>query len=701
MARFDGSRVQTPDVPDSQPLQVADSSGLNFFAAAPRPVQDDNMERLADSLGSFSAAVQRFGTQAQAAQKENEAKQNKADMEAAQGLIASKRPDEWRQMVKDGKMPAFASPMAQLAIDRTTGQYAAHDLSNDLAAKVASGEVNYADGSAQTYLNNQRAAIIKANGWGETSGQMRGFGDAINNVYANVQTRTMQAGVELANEQHNQAAFQQIDMAMDNAFKNKLDPAATWAQLNQVRQGLVQTMHFEPKELDPVIFDALKRRAATDPNWVLAVGTAGRTDVDGKTAIPSLFSKNTYADQVQALQQHAQAFNAKADDTQQQGRIGAGVGDILNGPNPEKLADLPASIPYRNSVTGADGEVSKDATVKDQVNARLVNDYRRVSSGQATADQVQDEQLRTFARAGIKQPQWADTLNNAAAGGANTNSLTDPRQQASLTGALQLYSDLRTKNPAYLGTLVDGKTTGFFEDAYLQQTLFNKSPVEAMQAAALVNGTPKGDQSADEIAALRKQAASAASSLKFGQWTRPDIHNPEVLRDIVTRGAASMMKLNGMSADDAVKAAGDAANERMVVVNGNIVPDLHFLPKDQMEPAAERYLKDWAAGPAKALHLDPKSLSLSPVGPSGSGQYLIVDAHSGIPVSHGNGMSFVTGRDLISSGQANLDDAMRASQQRANDLAESAARVARQKTQDAARPVAPEEVEQSGLAIMP
>lgn len=647
MGALDGSRVQAPDIPDAQPLISTDLSGLNLFAAPPKPFEDNILGELANSLGHFSESVQRFGHYYNIAQRTHDAGQKQADMEQAQGLIASKTPEEWQAAVKAGQIPRFQSPMAQLAVDRTTGSYAAHSLSQDVQGKVASGELNWADGSATKYLQDQRNSILQTNGWAPDGGQARGFGDAFNTMWGNAQGQQIKAQAEQTNATQIDAAQKQVEMSVSNAFDRKLDPTATWSQLDAVRKGLITTMHFEPKELDPMIFDALQRRMSQDPNWVMGVGNAPRTDMDGKTQLPSLFSKGQYLDQVIQMQQRAQAFNAQQDDATQKAAIGARLGTMLNGPNPEHLASVPASIPYTNGVTGAQAQVSKATAVQAQVNARLIADAQRVASGQATPDQVQDEQLRTFARAGIKQPQWADTLNQAAAGGANVNSLTDPGQQKSLTDALQLYSNLRTKNPAYLNTLVDGKTAGFFEDAYLQQTLFNKSPLDALQGAVLVNSAMRGDPTAGEMAELRKAAEYAAGNQRFGGYYNPHLRNPEVLKDIVTRGATSLMKLNGMSAQDAATAAGEAANERFVNVNGVLLPDLHFLPKDQMEPAAERYLSDWANGSAKALKLDPKSLSLAPVGPSSSGQYLIIDGTSGLPITNGSGMSFVTGKDLM------------------------------------------------------
>ena len=666
MARFDGSRVVAPDVPDSQPLQVADSSGLNFFAAPARPVQDNNMERLADALGSFSSDVQRFGAQWKQAHAQDEEKQTKADMEAAKGLIASKTPAEWQDAVKNGSLPAFASPMAQAAVDRTTGQYAAHSLANDVQAKVASGELSYGNGSAQKYLDDQRQQIVKTNGWGQNSGQMLGFGDGFNTIWNNVQSKSTQAAVENMNEAHNQAAFQQIDMAVDNAFKNKLSPDATWEQLNKVRQGLISTMHFEPKELDPVLFDALKRRASTDPNWVMGVGNAERTDVDGKTKIPSLFSKNTYADQVQALGQHTQAFNAKAEDETQKANINNGVGQLLN-TDSSKLYAVPEQIPYTNSVTGKQETVSKSEALSAATNARIVADNRAIASGQKTPAQVQDEQLQTFATAGIKQQQWADELNQGAKGGANFTSTSDPKQQGQALKAYQLYQDLRTKNPAYLGTLLDEKSKRLYENAFIQQSVFNKSPVDALQGAYEAENADKNPEAQADLDRQRPALESAATGLKWGGWFSPDIHNPDIAKGALKSAAQTLMRTNGMSAEEAIKTATPYVQNAFVPVNGVLIPDLHYLPKEQMQPAAEKYLSDWATGPAKALNLDPKSLSLAPYG---TGRYVVTDAASGLPITHGDGMSYVTAKDLIAAHrtvQSGLEEKERAAVQQQID----------------------------------
>ena len=675
MAALDGSRVQAPDTPDASQLQPTDLSSLSFYAAPAHAPEDDRLGQLAQSLGAFGEGVRQFGHAYSVAQRPHALAQQKADQTAADQFRATHTDAEYLKAIKDGTAPRFQDGMAQEAMDTNEGQIYAHNLANDLSTKVGAGELSWSNGSAMKYLDDQRQQIAQQNGWSPTSGQALGFGRAFNTVYQNAQVQAGKAQVQVNNDRASQTAFDQIEMEMDAAAKQHMSPEQTWTGINSVRKGLVETLHFEPRELDPIIFGALQRRMSgpgADPSWVMAVGNAQRSDLDGKTPIPSLFSKAQWADQVTSMSQRARQFNADANDAAQKTAVTTGVGQLLNGPNPERIAGVPETIPYTNAVTGAQGQVSKAVALKAAVNARLDADNRRVASGQATPDQVMDEQLGSFAKAGVRNDQWADALNNAAQGGANLNSLTDPKQQGSMVSAYQLYANLRAKNPAYLGTLVSGKTSAFYEDAYLQQTLFNKSPLEAMQAASTINAEPKNEQEAASMAGLRKQAESTAAGLSWGSgWFGANpVHNPEMLKSMVERGATSLMRLNGLSAPDAVKLAGEAAQEHFVNVNGYLVPDLHYLPKDQMEPAAQKYLADWASGPAKALNLDPKSLSLSPVG---TGKFLIVDTASGTAVTHGNGMSYVTPRDLIQASKSIRADALQVQQQRTDEAAGKAA----------------------------
>jgi hypothetical protein len=246
----------------------------------------------------------------------------------------------------------------------------------------------------------------------------------------------------------------------------------------------------------------------------------------------------------------------------------------------------------------------------------------------------------------VKQQQWSDTLNGAAHS-ASATTLTQPAQQANMKDAYQLYSDLRAKNPAYLNTLMDEKSKQFFNTAYIQQTLFNRDPVTAMQASAAIWGTPKTEEENRALADQRRNLENTGNSIGWGGFFDKKVRNPEIGRDAMVDAAWSLVRLNGMKPEDAIRQAKDIALDHFVPVNGSLVPDLHYLPKEQMKPAAEGYLKDWATGPAASLKLDPKNLSIMPTGP---GQFVITDADSGMPiVSPGHGYSYVTVPDLVGS----------------------------------------------------
>lgn len=639
MAGLDGSRVQAPETPDAQQLQPQDWSGLNFFAGAAHAPEDNRLEQLADSLGHFSSDVQQFGHAFAVAQRPHQAAQQKADMDAVQQFRDSHTDPELIAAEKAGTVPRFQTPLAQRAMDTSLGQVHASQLAADVQQKVATGELNWS-GSAQQYMEQQRQAYLSQPGMDPTGGQAMGYGAAFNGLAKVAAAKASAQQIEDTNARAQQTASDQIEMAIADAKARNLDPSATWAQLNRVRQGLVETLHFEPKELDPIVFDGLMRRSAQDPNWVMGVGNAQRTDLDGKSPLPSLFSKGQYLGQVAHLQQEAHAFNGRQDDAAQQASINGNVAQMLN-TDSSRLYAVPEQIPYTNSVTGAQGTVSKSTAVQAAVNSMVVADNRRLASGQASPEQVQNEQLQKLAPAGLKQPQWADELDQGAKGGANFASLSDPQQEGQVLKAYQLYQDLRTKNPAYLNTLVGDDARRLYGTAFMEQSIFGKSPVEAMQAASELSTAPKPEDESK----LRTAVEGANVAASFNGWFGTgSVNNPEIASDALKDAAMSLMRLHGMTADKAVAQATPFVQDAFVKVNGTLVPDLHYLSKEQMQPAAERYLQDWATGPAKALNLDPKSLSLAPMG---AGRYLITDAASGLPISHGHGMSYVTAKDLI------------------------------------------------------
>jgi hypothetical protein len=823
MPAFDGTRPLAPNLPDPEQLRPPPAPN-DTFTGAPRPIEDNRLTSLASALGSFNENLNFFGRNESIAQRSHA---SATENDAAHAYINTRTPDEFAADAKAGKLPRFLTPQAQMLIGTTQGTYAAQGLSQELQQKVGTGELQWGNGSAQSWLQQRRGDVLQQNGWDDASAQARGFGAAFNSIWGAANKQGINAHVEQMNAEWKDAAVKQIDMSVGEAQQAKLDPAATWQHLDSARRTLVQAGHFQPKELDPMIFDALNRRMGTDPNWVMGVGDAPRVDINSasvnanaRTAfdyftrekgyppvaaagivgglmtesgvnpngpagdpsvpggshyvgqwnrdrlqalyaftgaspsnpptlrqqlqfvdhelntsesdardrllgartpqeaaaafvgyerprgwqgfdntdlsavanwdarssnagavhaamtgedrprlMPSLFSKGDYANQVAQMRQRASAFNVTAEDQRQKQAVTDGVAQILNGPNPEALHNVPSQVTFVNSVTGSQGSVSKPEAVKAAVNARITADNQRIASGQATPDQIADEQLNTFARAGERQEQWSDTLNGAAHG-ASSVSLTQPAQQAQATGAFQLYATLRAKNPAYLDTLLDGNAKRFFSAAYIQRTLFDKTPIEALQAASAIWATPKSEEESSALAAHREQVASAARSLNWGGWFDPSIKNPQLARDAISDAAWSMVRLNGMTPEDAIKAAAPIVNAHFVNVNGSLVPSLGYLPKESMKPAAERYLKDWATGPAAALHEDPANLSIMPVG---TGQFVITHANSGMPLVTGRGMNYVPARDLIETAKTiNAEQ----SADRARAVDEAAARAA-------------------------
>jgi hypothetical protein len=193
----------------------------------------------------------------------------------------------------------------------TEGAYAAHSLANDVAGKVATGELKWGDGSAQSYLDNQRNTILQQHGWDPSSYQARGFGQAYNELWQKAGTQGVGAAATAENDRLKQTATSQIEMAVDAAQKAKLDPAATWQKIDEARRTAITYGHYEAKELDPMVFDALNRRMATDPNWVMAAGNHPRTDLnDPSQTIPPLFANPAFINQASNMAQRTQTFNA-------------------------------------------------------------------------------------------------------------------------------------------------------------------------------------------------------------------------------------------------------------------------------------------------------------------------------------------------------------------------------------------------------
>lgn len=136
----DQGRIQAPDLGITQ-LGVAPLPG-DTYAAPARPLQDNRLGQLADALGAFNGDLKQFGTAYMTAQRYHKDAQYKADMEGAKATVAKYTSPEFMQKVQDGTIPRFATPQAQALVDYTQGQYAAHELGNEIIQKVGTGELS-------------------------------------------------------------------------------------------------------------------------------------------------------------------------------------------------------------------------------------------------------------------------------------------------------------------------------------------------------------------------------------------------------------------------------------------------------------------------------------------------------------------------------------------------------------------------------
>ena len=207
-----------------------------------------------------------------------------------------------------------------------------------------------------------------------------------------------------------QAATTNIDNAVQAAFAQRLPPDQAWAKLDAARRTAMQFGHFEAKELDPMIYDAIRRRSGDDPNWALAVGSAPRVDLnDPSKTVPALFDKAEYLSQKQSLVQRAQAFNTNADEAAQKQNVNNAVAQAFNSGDAATVNALPPDLPYLNRYSGAEGSVSKDTALKAAVSARINTDNQRVASGRATPSQVFDELLAEQVQGWIRQREYPES----------------------------------------------------------------------------------------------------------------------------------------------------------------------------------------------------------------------------------------------------------------------------------------------------
>ncbi|MFK8253480.1 hypothetical protein [Ancylobacter terrae] len=264
-------------------------------------------------------------------------------------------------------------------------------------------------------------------------------------------------------------------------------------------------------------------------------------------------------------------------------------------------------------------------TVRDNVGKQLNGQPRDVQERivfNTTADK--------FIPAGVPNPEWKDALEAVPKAVGDTTSLTDPAMANRAKAAVNLYNQLRERNPAYVEGMLSEKPRRFYEAYTLFRQLGQGDDVALRNAAVVQQPENQNDPA---VRARWQELESAVRDQGIDRLLGSNtLYNGGAAYSRILEAAMMITRAQGLDAKTAIEAVRDKLQADTPVVHGQaLFTRSAFLTKDKV-PVVETMLQaayDQHKDILGAFGIDgPEGLSVRYTG----GMYQIVSAKDGAPV---------------------------------------------------------------------
>lgn len=642
MAFNDQTRVQAPDIAGPEPLRPPGLPG-DTFTGAPRPIQDDNLARIADALGSFNTNLQRFGRSEALVNRKQQRDTEQAILEQS---IAGMTREQWAQSYEQGKIYNFQDPFVKTAAEKFWGQSQAQDDINQLEQQRRTGALPLVGPDPVHPAPNIEDAITAAARQklsGDTFRASKGAASGYAQTMTAYRDRMMKAQLDARAAQQTDYNNGIVTSNFDKVFNAGLPVDATVAGIRQVYKELGPTLLTKPGQMDTLLMNVIKNRAS-DPDQAeraLAVLKSDREDIASGAKLPPLAANPRFAAQSQEIWNAAsQALQTKfKTDTERladknatdaferaDGSFNALTNTVVQNPIPKHPGDT----------TPDTFTVSAEQAKKNAVNTYLTQSAQKAANDRETPDATFEREWKTFTTNNVDHPVWKDQLTSAAHGLLNTAALTNPDQRQQAIQAGELFMKGAERNYPYMKGLI-GKDKTALDAWTVYQTVRNElgySPDRAIDMAGAAIRTPANEQDEHVRAEQAKAITQQVKNLDWGtSWKNyfPFVNdyasNVSELQKRVGEVASVMVRVPGVSQDDAVKYAMQAVSQRSASINGWVVPETGPTPLATQKPYIEKLLgtafqqhgKEWGTSDASQLTVQP----------TGGGNYAIIDKSDG------------------------------------------------------------------------
>jgi hypothetical protein len=624
-------RVQVEELAGPVPLQAAPLPGDTFTGAAQAPI-DNSLTRIADALSSFNSSLSSFGT---AAKQANLKALDEAEGARANKMIAGWTPDQAIEAVQNGTLANFQHPHWKAAVEKNSGQAYGERIMGGVQNMIKTGQI---DLSSET--DNISDIVTKATNdelqnvppWFQAS--KAGMAGLMQRIEAGrdqlIRAQTEQRAAAFTRKQEG-VVYDQFSKMFDVTQGDSAE--ITQSKIRGVYADLGNSKFLRNDQVDKVLIDVLRNKAA-DPNSVEAVVHALSIDRVGKDGekVPALGANPRYVQDITQIRDTARATLTKKYDETAEATAKKNVRDAID--RQDGSVWTMNSTSYENPYAKGDKTRTIDMSkTKDAAAVDYLTWSKQLAGSRRESPENQyQREWNTMTANNMPNPAWTEMLSSPSKAFANPQSLTNPvqRQQAIASG--ELFMRMSEANYPYVkNTLKLDKNALDFNQVYQVARQLGKNEDQSLDMAAAAIRTPDNENDMAVRSQRAKDVEAKVKSMDFGTgwqsyipFNNSNAKNSGAVQKRILDVATVLVRVPGMSLDDAVKGAAEMVQKRSVYVNGHVVADNGYMPPKQLTGNIEKALADYHAQYGKKEAVGSASdLSIEPMG---GGTFRIIDA---------------------------------------------------------------------------
>lgn len=574
-------RVQVPDLAPPDPIRPAALPSDTYARPAPPPINND-LERLASSLGGFSSALmaagRRLEANAEAERKKAEAAlQERRNADFIEWTLSTENDEQIRAyLAGEAPIDGVTDKLYRKYFGGLLGDHFAKGIQDEIeAGNTEIGKEHFDPDKFVLESGRQYVSVLQGD-----EDALAAFSSKFDAVGDEVREGHRKALSAERTEAHKSIAKDLMRQAFQNAVRTGLEGETLMDQMRLLYTEMGPRMengafNLNAAEMDELLLNMLEEQAE-NPEFAeaaLAMLAANRRDLaDNELRIGSLDQVQRHSDQVRRIRTKAvKALGVEAAEdirnrvlmedlhalVRQDGSFNpSGIGDI----------EIPNPVDPTNPVkiTGSDRRKAAVDLYLEQRRAIYGVDYKA--------------EIATFNASGVKHHEAFTKLEGAYQAGIGSE--MSPEQIGRVIEAAAIYDDM--PHSYVQAHNLDPKAQEFFGMVNFARKYTDLSPSEIATAV----GRVMADEAAGKPALSSKQRKeiTAAAEIAYDGWLGTSwggktISNPQDVRAHIEKLALINAKLGNPEAaiEDAVKRVTESAT----IVNGRAVIGFRgLLPSD-------------------------------------------------------------------------------------------------------------------------